>query len=97
VLAGLKKREIPRVSGHEMETLLRAFEQKTSRVLGRQQAKELQDTLREVSIVARTLDSHYLFHQPSVETEREAKLQVVERMIGDLKGLTGCLSEEAGG
>jgi hypothetical protein len=97
VLTSLQKREIPRIAGHEMETLLRAFEEKTKNVMSQAESMQLRQALAEVSNEARTLDSHYIFHLSEVEAERTAKLQVIERIVGDLRGLAGRFSEEAGG
>jgi hypothetical protein len=89
VLDGLSARRVPRIDGHEMEILIRAFPEKTNGVLDGSQSSATKASLDEVAEIARTLDGHYILHQPPVEADREQMLQQIERIIGDCKGLAG--------
>lgn len=89
VLEALKKRDVPRIDGHEMEMMLRAFDDKTTGLLDSSASKELKEALEGVALIARTLDGHYIVHRPEIEAVREEMLRMIERMIGDLRGLSG--------
>lgn len=95
VLDALRAKAIPRIDGHEMETLIRAFPEKTKGVLDGSQSIETKASLDEVAAIARTLDGHYILHQPAVEADREQMLQQIERIIGNCKGLAGIFKTSA--
>lgn len=92
---GLKARTIPHAAGHEFEGLIRAFESKTRGVLSEEQTASFKKALAEVSGEARTLDSHCVVAMSEEEADRNAKLTMMERLVGDLRGLSGIFTEGA--
>jgi len=91
VLDALRDRRVPRIDGHEMETLIRAFPEKTKGVLDGSHSIATKASLDEVAKITRTLDGHYILHQPAVEVDREQMLRQIERIIGNCKGLAGVI------
>jgi len=95
VLEGLRGRQVPRIAGHEMEKLIRAFPERTTRVVSATESAELKSALAEVAEIAKTLDKQIFFYQPSVEADRDQMLAKIERIVGDCKGLAAALKPGA--
>ncbi len=91
VVARLRANEVPRISGHEMPTLIHAFPQKTKHVFSTHLSAQLKATLEQAAVTARTLDSWVLLYRPDVQADCEQMLALLERITGDCRGLAGKL------
>lgn len=91
VVGGLRANEAPRISGHEMQTLIHAFPEKTKKVFGAQESAERRASLELAALTAKTLDGWVLFNRPNVPAEREEMFALLERIAGDCRGLAGVL------
>lgn len=91
VVAELRANEVPRISGHEMQTLIYAFAQKTKNVFDARDSAQKKATLEQAATVASTLDAWILFNPDIAQTDREQMLALLERIAGDCRGLAGVL------
>ena len=91
VVEHLRKNQIPRVRGNEMNTLIRAFSTKTKGALGAQESVETNTLLAEAADTAKTLDAYVLEDAPTGESEREEGLRILERITGHCRALAGIL------
>jgi hypothetical protein len=91
VLEGLRARRVPRIEGHEMEALIRAFPKRTKAVLDASESDELKAALDDVARIAKDLDKQVFFHQPSVEADREQMLAQIERILGSCNAMAKLL------
>jgi hypothetical protein len=95
VVEGLRANEVPRISGHEMQTLIHAFAEKTSKVFTDDKSATLKASLEQAAATASTLDGWVLLNVPQDETDRQQMLALLERIIGDCRGLAGVLKSPA--
>jgi hypothetical protein len=95
VVEGLRKNEVPRISGHEMQTLIHSFSEKTKNVFNAQVSAEKKAVLEHAAEIASTLDGWVLLNRPGVEAEREHMIALLERISGDCRGLAGVLKKPA--
>jgi hypothetical protein len=93
VVENLRKDQVPRISGNEMNTLIHAFPTKTKGVFSSQEASETKTLLSDAAITAKTLDAYILENTPSDPAEREQRLAVLERIAGHCRALAGILSK----
>lgn len=93
VVEKLRKDEIPRISGNEMNTLIHAFPIKVKGVRSPQEASETNTLLSDAATTAKTLDAYILENTPSDPSEREQRLAVLERIAGHCRALAGILSK----
>jgi hypothetical protein len=91
VVDGLRANEVPRISGHEMQTLIQAFEKKTKGAFKGDESKTRKASLEQAAATASTLDVGVLFYRPEVDADREKMLTLLERIAGDCRGLAGVL------
>jgi hypothetical protein len=95
VVDELRANKIPRISGHEMQTLIYAFAQKTKNIFGDGESATVKASLERAAATASTLDSSIQLAQPLVQSEREQMLAVLERITGHCRGLAGVLKGSA--
>ncbi len=95
VVESLRKNQVPRISGNEMNTLIHAFPIKTKHVFDAEKDSEISTLLAEAAITAKTLDAYILENTPTDNSEREQRLAVLERITGHCRGLAGRLSNPA--
>lgn len=91
VLEGLRARQVPRIEGHEMDVLIKGFPERTKGILSAAQSADIKASLDEVSEIAEQLDKQVLYYVPSAERDREQQLALIERIVGDCKGLAEIL------
>ena len=95
VVESLRKNQVPRISGNEMNTLIHAFPTKIEGVFDPTETSETSSLLAEAVITARTLDAYILENTPSAGSDREQRLAVLERITGHCRALAGILSKSA--
>lgn len=95
VVESLRKKEVPRISGNEMNTLIHAFPVKTKHVFGATEATDTSALLADAAATAKTLDAYIFENQPSSDSEREQQIAVLERITGHCRGLAGIFSKPA--
>lgn len=95
VVEGLRANEIPRISGHAMQTLIYAFREKTKHLLNGHESAALKASLDDAANIAQTLDAWLLMDQTLVQGDREQMLAQIERIAADCRGLAGVLKTPA--
>ena len=95
VVESLRKNQVPRISGNEMNTLIHAFPVKTKNVFPVNEASETSALLADAAITAKTLDAYILENTPPDESEREQRLAALERITGHCRALAGILGKPA--
>jgi hypothetical protein len=95
VVEGLRKNEVPRISGHEMQTLIHSFHEKTKNVFTAKDLAQRKAVLEQAAAIASTLDGWVLLNRPGVQTDREQMIALLERITGDCRGLAGVLKKPA--
>lgn len=95
VVESLRKDEVPRISGNEMNTLIHAFAEKTNHVLGTEEADEVKSSLLTAAATAKMLDAYILEYVPGDPIEREQRLASLERITGHCRAIAGLLRKPA--
>jgi hypothetical protein len=95
VVEGLRANQVPRIDGHEMEALIKAFARKTKGVFKDGESETHKAWLEQAAATASTLDAWVLFNQPDAGLDRDNMLALLERIAGDCRGLAGVLKSPA--
>jgi hypothetical protein len=95
VVEGLRTNQIPRIDGHTLQELLHAFPERTKAVSRLESPRALKASLDQAADIANTLDGWLLMNVPSIPSEREEMLAVIERIAGTCAGIAARLKHAA--
>jgi hypothetical protein len=95
VHAELAKKEVPRIDGTRLNTLLQSFSQKTAKVRGKKVPPSLQRTLTEAAAGAKLLDAWALDRIKLGKAQRTRLLEDLERAAGNCLALAALLKSDA--
>jgi hypothetical protein len=95
VHAELAKKEVPRIDGTRLNTLLQSFSQKTAKVRGKKVPPSLQRTLTEAADGAKLLDAWALDRIKLDKRQRTRLLEDLERAAGNCLALAALLKSDA--
>ena len=95
VHAELAKKEVPRIDGTRLNTLLQSFSQKTAKVRGKKVPPSLQRTLTEAAAGAKLLDAWALDRIKLDKAQRTRLLEDLERAAGNCLALAALLKSDA--
>jgi hypothetical protein len=95
--AELAKKQIPRIDGTRLNTLLQSFSEKTSKVRGEKVPSSLKGTVSAAAGAAKLLDAWTLDRIELHETQRARLLEDIERAAGKCLALAALLKSGGAG
>jgi hypothetical protein len=92
---GLRANQIPRIDGHTVQELLHAFPERTKAVSRLESPETLKASLNHAANIAKELDGWLLMNVPSIPSERDEMLAIIERIAGHCAGIAATLKHAA--